>query len=55
MSTATPTHTGATTNPDHLYVCADTTPGVHRTDSDDAATGTGAIFDSCECALWGVR
>lgn len=31
-------------------------PGAIPTDSDDAlVTGTGAIFDSCECALWGVR
>ena len=37
MSISTPTHTGATTKPDHLYVCADTTADVHRTDSDDAA------------------
>jgi hypothetical protein len=34
--TDTLTNTPATvTRPDHLHVCADTTPGVHRTDSDD--------------------
>jgi hypothetical protein len=25
----------AITRPDHIHVCADTTPGVHRTDSDE--------------------
>ena len=30
--TDTPT---TVTRPDHLHVCADTTPGVHNTDSDD--------------------
>jgi hypothetical protein len=35
MSNTTPTNTTAV-RPDHLYVCADTTPGVHRLDSEDA-------------------
>lgn len=29
--------TAAVTRPDHLHVCADTTPGVHRTDSEEIA------------------
>jgi hypothetical protein len=37
MNSTSPTDTTGTVRPDHLYVCADTTPGVHRTDSDDAA------------------
>lgn len=36
MSNTAPDQT-ATTRPDHLHVCADSTPGVHRTDSDEAA------------------
>ena len=37
MSTTPPTPTAAASRPDHLHVCADTTPGVHRTDSEEAA------------------
>ena len=55
MSTTAPDHTAAAVRPDHLHVCADTTPGVHRTDSDEAATGRDAIFDSCQCLAGGAR
>ena len=37
MSNTTPTDSTTTVRPDHLYVCADTTPGVHRIDSEEAA------------------
>ncbi len=55
MSTTTPTDTTTTVRPDHLYVCADTTPGVHRIDSEESATGRDAIFDSCQCLAGGAR
>ena len=35
--------------PDKIQVSADHTPGEHRTDSDDAFTGTGCIFEPGEC------
>ena len=37
MSSTAPDQNTAVVRPDHLHVCADTTPGVHRTDSDEAA------------------
>ncbi len=33
---ATPTRNEPSTKPNYVHVCADTTPGVHRTDSDEA-------------------
>jgi len=35
MTDTLPTIPAPITRPDHLHVCADTTPGVHRTDNDD--------------------
>ena len=37
MTTTDPNPATAVSRPDYLHVCADTTPGVHGTDSDDVA------------------
>jgi hypothetical protein len=37
--------------PDRIRLIADTTPGAHRTDSDEILTGTVHVFDRCEYSL----